>query len=343
LISLLAILADDLTGALDASAPFAARGLQVEVALTLEAIGEALQARPAVLAMNLGSRELDVAVARDRTTAALGALPPATRLFKKIDSRLKGHIAAELDVTPFRSALVAPAIPSFGRIVQNGEVQGFGITSPISIHECLGRHAERATVPETLRQDDLHEWVARSDAAGFDLLVGARGLAEALADTMTDGASAQLAELPRGRALFVVGSHDPITLVQVDELRGAFEVDYLSAPNGEVLEPGPTNEMITVVQAVQGKFSADPLQVSRALAKAVVPMMNNTLSTLLLTGGATAEAVMEEMGINRFRLAGECLPGLALAHAGGLCIITKSGGFGAPDTLVRIAARLCDR
>lgn len=339
---MLAILADDLTGALDASAPFAARGMHVEVALTVEAIAGALRARPEVLAINLGSRERDVAVARARTTAALGALPPATRLFKKIDSRLKGHIAAELDVTPFKSALVAPAIPSFGRIVQNGEVQGFGITSPISIRECLGRHMERATVPDTLAQDDLCEWVVRSDAAGFDLLVGARGLAEALADTMTDRASARLAELPRGRALFVVGSHDPITILQVEELRGAFDVDYLAAPNGKVLETRPINVMITVVQAVQGEFPADPLQVSRALAKAVVPMVSKTVSTLLLTGGATAEAVMEEMGINRFRLAGECLPGLGLAHAGGLYIITKSGGFGGPDTLVRIAAQLRD-
>ena len=340
---MLAILADDLTGALDASAPFAARGMRVEVALTVEAIGEALRARPAVLAINLGSRELDVAAARDRTTAALGALPPATRLFKKIDSRLKGHIAAELDVMPFKSALVAPAIPSFGRIVRDAKVQGFGIADPISIHECLGRHAERATVPDTISQDDLLEWVARSDAAGFDLLVGARGLAEALADTMTDRASAQLAELRRGRALFVVGSHDPITLAQVDELRRTFDVNYLAAPNGKIVETRPSDDSITVVQAVQGEFPTDPLQVSRALAKAVAPMVSKTVSTLLLIGGATAEAVMEEMGINRFRLAGECLPGLGLAHARGLCIITKSGGFGAPDTLVRIAARLCDR
>ncbi|MBB6181031.1 four-carbon acid sugar kinase family protein [Pseudorhizobium flavum] len=340
---MLAILADDLTGALDASAPFAARGRHVEVALTVEAIAGALRARPEVLAINLGSRERDVAVARARTTAALGALPPATRLFKKIDSRLKGHIAAELDVTPFKSALVAPAIPSFGRIVQNGEVQGFGITNPISIRKCLGRHMERATVPDTLAQDDLREWVARSDAGGFDLLVGARGLAEALADTMTARASARLAELPQGTALFVVGSHDPITLVQVEELRGVFDVDYMAAPNGKVLPTRPINAMITVVQAVQGEVPADPLEVSRALAKAVVPMVSKTVSTLLLTGGATAEAVMEEMGINRFRLAGECLPGLGLAHAGGLCIITKSGGFGGPDTLIRIAAQLRDR
>lgn len=340
---MLAILADDLTGALDASAPFAARGMHVEVALTVEAIADALQARPAVLAVNLGSRERDVAVARARTTAALGALPPATRLFKKIDSRLKGHIAAELDVTPFKSALVAPAIPSFGRIVQNGEVQGFGITSPISIRECLGRHMERATVPDTLTQDDLHEWVRRSDAGSFDLLVGARGLAEALSDAMTDRASARRSELPRGTALFVVGSHDPITLAQVEELRGAFDVTYLAAPNGGLSQAAPVSAAITVVQAVQGQFPADPLQVSRALAKAVVPMVSKTLSTLLLTGGATAEAVMEEMGINRFRLAGECLPGLGSAHARGLCIIMKSGGFGAPDTLVRIAAQLRDR
>ena len=62
-------------------------------------------------------------------------------MFKKIDSRLKGNIISRTRRTPFRSALVAPAIPDFGRIVNAGHVQGFGVDIPISSREKLGRHA----------------------------------------------------------------------------------------------------------------------------------------------------------------------------------------------------------
>lgn len=105
---MLAIVADDLTGALDAAAPFASRGLHTEIALTVEAIPGALSEHPQVISVNIGSREMDVVSAQQATAAALAALPPGSRLFKKIDSRLKGHIAAELDIIPFRSALLLP-------------------------------------------------------------------------------------------------------------------------------------------------------------------------------------------------------------------------------------------
>ena len=61
---------------------------------------------------------------------------------------------------------------------------------------------------------------------------------------------------------------------------------------------------------------------------------------MLLCGGATAEAVLHSMGIECFRLEGECMPGLGLAHAKGRCIIAKSGGFGQPDTLAKLAGKL---
>ena len=71
---MLAILADDLTGALDTAAPFAARGMHAEVVLTVDAIEEAVQEKPAVLSINLGSRELTADAAQRVTAAALATL-----------------------------------------------------------------------------------------------------------------------------------------------------------------------------------------------------------------------------------------------------------------------------
>ena len=62
---------------------------------------------------------------------------------------------------------------------------------------------------------------------------------------------------------------------------------------------------------------------------------------LLLTGGETAIAVLRALGAGGLRLAGEIEPGVALgALVGGpfdgLALVTKAGGFGDPDLLVRV-------
>lgn len=337
---MLAIVADDLTGALDAAAPFASRGLHTEIALAIGAIPQALSEQPQVISINVASRERDVAGARMATAAALAALPAGTRLFKKVDSRLKGHIAAELDVTPFRLALMAPAIPNFGRIVRNGHVEGFGIDSPISIAETLGRHAVQSIVPDVATFEDMSHWLHAAQEWDVDVLVGARGLAEALAHQMTVGAKPLAAEIPHGPGLFVIGSRDPITLTQVDELLASHRPRFLPAQNGRLTGAAAAESPITLVQAVPGPTPTDPQEVSRLLAEGICPALTDVASTLLLSGGATAEAVLEKMGITRFRLVGECLPGLGLAHADGRCIIAKSGGFGQPGTLREIADRI---
>ena len=334
---MLAIVADDLTGALDAAAPSAARGLYVEVALAIEAIGDALRTGPDVLSINLGSRELSAENARQRAAAALAALPSGSRIFKKVDSRLKGNIAAELDVMVFHSALVAPAIPAFGRVVTSDCVQGFGVDAPISVAERLGRHAAKALVPDVSTDAEMRAVLEEAERNGTDLLIGARGLAEALAERMSGGTEARAAKVSAGPALFVIGSRDPITLAQIDALRGALALSYLPAPNGRLVGASDAGGAITLVQAVPGEGEVTPEAVSEALAESVCPGLVEAAGTLLLSGGATAEAVLKKMGVQRFRLLGECLPGLGLAEVDGRCIIAKSGGFGAPETLKEIA------
>ncbi len=334
---MLVILADDLTGALDCAAPFAGRGLHTEIALSIEAIGAALQLRPAVLSVNLGSREVESEAARQATAAALSCLPSDIVLFKKIDSRLKGNIAAELDATPFHLALVAPAIPDFGRNVRTGHVEGFGLDKPLKVADALGVHAGRAIIPDTLSQEDMSAALAIGREAGADLLVGARGLAEALACHMTGRQVAEPALPEPGPALFVIGSRDPITLAQVEELRRAVVPDYIAAPNGHPERIARPQHSVTLVQATPDGKDDPPLLVSDRLAASIVPDMTAPVATLLLSGGATAEAVLKAMNVSRFQLLGECLPGLGLAYIDGQCIIAKSGGFGTPGTLCEIA------
>lgn len=135
----LCIIADDLTGALDAAAPFAGRGLCVRVALDPGATAMVVAQNPDVMAVSTRSRDGDEDAARAAMAQVLAALPPGPQLMKKVDSRLKGHVAAELAVLAPPAMLVAPAIPDFGRITRDGQVRGFGVATPIDIRDRLGR------------------------------------------------------------------------------------------------------------------------------------------------------------------------------------------------------------
>ncbi|WP_234283484.1 MULTISPECIES: four-carbon acid sugar kinase family protein [unclassified Halomonas] len=125
-----AIVADDLTGALDAAAPFAERGMATRVAVSLEGLEAALAdggSAPRVVAVNTGSRHLDADTAARRTREAaerLHACQPRL-LLKKVDSTLRGQVVAEavaLRRSGGRRLLVCPAVPSQGRSVVGGEV-----------------------------------------------------------------------------------------------------------------------------------------------------------------------------------------------------------------------------
>ncbi|MDO5371458.1 four-carbon acid sugar kinase family protein [Paracoccus sp. (in: a-proteobacteria)] len=326
----LAVIGDDLTGTLDAAAPFAARGASVQVALNPSALQAALAAAPEVVAVSTDSREIAPEAAQAAVRAVVRALPPGTPVFKKIDSRLKGHVAAELSALEFRRMLVAPAIPDFGRIVTGGALQGFGVDTPIDVAAVLGPHAGRAEIPDTPDAAGMTAALAGSDA---DLLVGARGLAEALAARLLPAPPQAVTRLPGPRALVVVGSRDPITIPQVQALR-RIGVAVAEAPNGAV-EPAPDTDIL-VVQATPGTPDLPPAEVARRLAEGIVPRMTEGRQLLLLTGGATAAAVLDRLGVERLHLLGECLPGLPVCRAGGFTVVTKSGGFGSPETLVTI-------
>ena len=327
----LVIIADDLTGALDAAAPFAAAGLRVQVATRPSALAAALRQAPDVVAVSTRSREIAPERAMAAVADVLAGLPAGVRLFKKVDSRLKGNVAAELAAFAPGPVLAVPGIPEFGRLVLGGAVCGHGVAVPIPVAAVLGTRVASATIPDTA---DAQAMVRAVRAAGpGTLIVGARGAAAALAAEMAAGPGADVDKL-RLPLLIAVGSTDPITLAQVAALRrGHPDAGYLAAPDGAARD-GPGAWRVLLVQAVDGA-GADGPSVARALADSVAPLAA-AARTLVLTGGATAEAVLDRLGIDVLDLRGEILPGLPVSVAGAWVIVTKSGGFGGEDTLCRL-------
>jgi uncharacterized protein YgbK (DUF1537 family) len=239
----LAIVADDLTGALDVSAPIAARGLRVVVATGPTATAQAINTGAEVVCVNTASREIAPDAARDAVAMVsrmLAAVRPEITL-KKIDSRLKGHVAVEtqamMDAFGKVRAIVAPAVPGQGRIVAAGCVSGHGIDQPIPIGDTLSGLSHAA--PDTPDAAALTD-IAREVPADA-LLVGASGLGVGLAQLFARRAAAAALPLP-GPLLVAVGSHDPITLRQVEIALGGGAFTHIISRDGALgsVLGGPT-------------------------------------------------------------------------------------------------------
>jgi len=328
------IIADDLTGALDTAAPFAMRGIPTCVALTPSALPECLATGARIVSVSTDSREIDPTLAHRAVKAALAHIPSGSPLFKKVDSRLKGNIEAELDAIPHGSSLVIPAIPEFGRWTRDGQLGGFGVDTPISIADRLGHHTAKALIPDIERADDI----SRALEHPADLLIGARAFAQALAHQMAPDGQPNDLSLPSGRAYCVIGSTDPITQAQIEHLCAATtDIAYIAAPNGKA-DALSSAAPLTLIQATNGAEQMDGKSVALALADTLLRLAPPPGSLLVLSGGATAQAILGHIGISTVQLLGEPLPGLPLCRAGDLTVVTKSGGFGQVDTLTRLFA-----
>ena len=334
----LLIIADDLTGALDSASGFAARGLATRVALDLDGLAAAL-ADPglAVITHPTGTRELPQAEAAQ----VMRALTPVLQgfdgiLFKKIDSRLKGHIAVELQALGAglaRPVLASPAIPRLGRFVTNGAVTGFGIDRPIPIAPLLGCEA---LIPEIGRDADLD--AALPGDLTDALYVGAAGLAEALARRLSPQGPRPVDHLPLP-GLLAIGSRDPVTLAQV----AAAPLMPVAAPNGAV--PALPDAAMTLVQLTQGVPQMAGAIVADRFARGIVAAMRqHPPRTLFACGGETAHAILRDLGITALDLLGEALPGVPVARcpASGLTVLTKSGGFGPPALLADLVNKFAN-
>jgi uncharacterized protein YgbK (DUF1537 family) len=138
----------------------------------------------------------------------------------------------------------------------------------------------------------------------------------------------------------VVGSQDPVTLMQVAQLRAEVPAArWIPAPDGVVPALSAPGAGLTILQAVAGP-GADGPTVAARLARGLAGLVCGGQHTLVLTGGDTAAACLAAMDIGVLQLLGEALPclpvSLPLDFPAGLIIVTRSGGFGDPDCLVQL-------
>ncbi|WP_232662071.1 four-carbon acid sugar kinase family protein [Pseudonocardia sp. TRM90224] len=329
----LAVVADDLTGAADAAAPFAARGLAVSVALD----GPPPQVDVLAVLTDNRWRPADEAARRMRAAVEATRAWGAESLFIKIDSTLRGRVhddvATALSAWPGK-AVATPAFPAQGRVVRGGALLVHGEPTVALVAECFPPHVD---VLDAATHDELLA-IAAQVVADDQVAIGSGGLSRALAEVLVPQPRLPDQREPSTAGVLVVaGTPHPVTREQVHRLAAGTDPAALRA-----------GRRVVVTTDLDGELDPDgPEAAAHAaeLAATVRGIVDEVPGVrLVLTGGATALAVANALGATELRLHGEVAPGLPIGELltadRAIPVVTKSGGFGAPDALCRAVEAL---
>ncbi|MBW4091942.1 MAG: hypothetical protein HIU82_12680 [Proteobacteria bacterium] len=358
----LRVLADDLTGALDTAACF------VGAEGPVPTVWKPPVALPWPAAVDAGTRGMSEEGARAVMARLCAVLEGAEPAFRKIDSLLRGYVAAELAACLrwFDHCVIAPAFPAQGRVTAGGRQfraeagawRDVGVDLPAALADWgigvrLCRPGEPAPPGVSL-------WDAETDAEldavvaearvlpGRVLWCGTAGLATALAGR----AAVQEPDLP-GPVLALIGSDHPVSVAQLSTAwkqvhritsGGADE----AAPIARRLMQGHAHGQVPGGHAAVAVV-VPPGASRAAAAEHIAGSFGRLLAgldrpgTLMVSGGETLRAVCDALGGTMLEVDGALAPGVpaSLMRGGrwhGLRVVSKSGAFGESTWLARLLA-----
>ena len=185
------------------------------------------------------------------------------------------------------------------------------------------------------------------------LAVGSAGLARAIAQRLpAEAAAPRPADgAGRGPAIAVVGSFSPVSQAQVRRLAALRAVQVVRCEAAAWLDGAAARRpslaaaqtalaagrplVFSIAGAPAGQASRDLV---RTIAAAIAPLLRQA-GALVLTGGDTARAVLDSLGLRRLEVAEEREPGVSCGRSDalpGTRIFIKAGAFGDEDTLLRL-------
>ena len=343
----LTLIADDLTGALDAACAFATPDDPVRVTW------HPTRPRGPRIAHSTEGRDLPEHIAVARVAAAASARradrharasAPGHLWFKKLDSVMRGHSLAEIAAMEPGDLALAPAFPAQGRTTMGGRQRVHG--RPVGLPLVPGLRARGigavraarvgpgARVLDAATQGELDR---ACRGAGRPLWAGTGGLAEALARRV--GASLRPVPAPLV-GLFVIGTPHPVSAAQAEALHRAG------------LAEGVLDGRAPVDPGRPALLTADPCARGAEIARARMVASLRGLAAwsprpCLVTGGTTLLGFCEALEAEALSCEGAWAPGLAVARLvvpqgrrdrgwDGTPIVTKSGGFGGADLGMRL-------
>jgi uncharacterized protein YgbK (DUF1537 family) len=328
-----AIIADDLTGAMDVAGPFAARGQPTWVVVSDQTCTPEQLQGAVVVSINTASRHLPAEQAAQRVQhAARRLLSPDTGItIKKIDSTLRGNVAAEtlamMEALGRPNAIVAPAFPGQGRTVRSGivHVRGVPLAQTNFAHDALSP-PPLAPLDQVFRLAAPRVRAACVPAAGpFQLAARPAEQTAYVVDTESDQDLRQTVRVLAGRleSCVLVGSAGIAAAVA--------EVCLEAGPRPE--PPAVTNEVLVMVgsRAEQSIEQCAALAQQRGTALVLAPngqlrddhALSVAAQTLVVraapdAGGhdGDAEGVAAEMARNAVQLLGRRPVGALVATGG---------------------------
>lgn len=397
----IAIVADDLTGSGDTAVQFVRAGWSTHLSIggADEALAGPATAGVEVLAVTTNSRalapEAAAAVVRDNVRRLRTA--GVTRLYKKVDSTLRGAFKAEVDAAreawgPDTVAVICPAFPATGRTVQAGVLYVNGkpvtetsaATDPVTpvteshIPTLLGcAHVAQhdGDTPEALaaRIRQAGPTVAVDAASDADLERLARAIGLLGAQALPVGAGGLAAPLARVWAgadqsapvVVVVTSQHSAARAQAAALQAAGADTWTpsladladdaawqawSQPLLAAHAQAPAEAGTVLLLAPEGQRDGlDSETVAERLGGLAAQLIAASQAAgVVATGGDGARSVLLALGARGIALVDEVMGGVPLGTltggtAAGLPVVTKAGGFGAEDVLVRAVRAIRDR
>ena len=206
----IAVIADDLTGALDTGVQFSNWGLTVQVT------DDPLSSQADVVVVNTDSRGLEPGKAYDLVFSVAGKVSGFDVIYKKTDSTLRGNVGAEiqavLDATGEETVVLTPCYPPTARSVKDGHLLVDGV--PVDMTEYSSEHGSRQSyIPDLIRTQEMgpvihlgessdiqnHSGIIVIDSEteadllkiagslrGHKVIAGSAGLAAAIAENMAN-------------------------------------------------------------------------------------------------------------------------------------------------------------
>jgi uncharacterized protein YgbK (DUF1537 family) len=248
------------------------------------------------------------------------------------------EVVAALESSTRHSAVIAPAYPRLGRTVQGGMLHVFGsprVRLGDLFSRCLTvcndfdivlREDRFAFIPDMVSDEDVSRIC--DDVLphrGALLFVGSGGLAREIALRLArefepPSRPHRQPEVRHGPLAVFVGSHNPVTIQQVERLLAS------GLP----------------VEAIDVRIDAGYGPAEKWMAQV------RTSRAILFCGGESAQLVCGGLGARTMTLQDEIAPGVpwAILNGGiadGIPVATKAGGFGTEDTLVKAAEFFIDQ
>ncbi len=215
----------------------------------------------------------------------------------------------------------------------------------------------RVIVADAVDRSDLERLADALCSRGVPrlLVAGSAGLARSLAahvQPATPTQSAVEAQRTGGPMMLVVGSFSNASNAQVQAVRAAGDAQVIrlqaaqwagqqhAALRQKTLVIGrdhlrsQRNLLFGIEGEIEQPFSRSTV---RAMARLTAPLLQYA-GTCLLTGGDTARAMFNELGVDRLDVSGEFEPGIPIGRAAShaATFVVKAGGFGDALVLQRI-------